>query len=341
MQIIEPPSPVLGSPNDDDVGNDDYLTNKNSGGSNSYSDRAPSTFNVLKYVLFGLLIISPCLRAFHLWWAGGGRIRFRHSEDESNRIVGLQYIPPMDNWFGPYEPVEGERVHGRLTTEQIMALPEIIYQKPNFDHEDDDATEAPTEATDPNHIYHESDDRSETGAEAPDEATGAARSNDPDGDTVRAPSDTIPCPEPERFALPGSPERVGTETGSLSSSSSSSASSSLPSGPREDLPPDEEQPAAEAAPLSFRTQRRLRAFTTTTCTTCSICIDEFEVGEKIRLLPLCGHGFHTECILPWLRERQGCCPLCKMEVIEEAGANNRNNSNSNSNNGTDGGNAGT
>ena len=60
--------------------------------------------------------------------------------------------------------------------------------------------------------------------------------------------------------------------------------------------------------LSFSTQRRLRSFTTTTCTTCSICIEEFENGEKNRLLLLCGHSFHTDCILPWL-ERQGCCPL--------------------------------
>ena len=32
------------------------------------------------------------------------------------------------------------------------------------------------------------------------------------------------------------------------------------------------------------------------------------MAKKNRLLPLCGHSFHTDCILPWL-ERQGCCPL--------------------------------
>ena len=40
-------------------------------------------------------------------------------------------------------------------------------------------------------------------------------------------------------------------------------------------------------------------------------------GEKIRLLPLCGHAYHTECIHPWLTERQGCCPYCKSPVINQ------------------------
>ena len=55
--------------------------------------------------------------------------------------------------------------------------------------------------------------------------------------------------------------------------------------------------------------------TKTTCTSCSICIDDFEPGEKIRLLPRCGHAFHTDCILPWLTERSGSCPLCKRNVM--------------------------
>ena len=55
----------------------------------------------------------------------------------------------------------------------------------------------------------------------------------------------------------------------------------------------------------------------TTCTSCSICIDDFETGEKIRLLPRCGHAFHTDCILPWLTERSGSCPLCKRNVMDD------------------------
>lgn len=55
----------------------------------------------------------------------------------------------------------------------------------------------------------------------------------------------------------------------------------------------------------------------TRCATCSICIDDFEDGEKLTLLPRCGHAFHKSCIMPWLLERQGCCPTCKTVVIPE------------------------
>ncbi|KAL7578235.1 hypothetical protein ACA910_012656 [Epithemia clementina (nom. ined.)] len=50
---------------------------------------------------------------------------------------------------------------------------------------------------------------------------------------------------------------------------------------------------------------------------CSVCIDEFEAGEKIILLPRCQHGFHRDCIHPWLTERQGCCPYCKTPVFSD------------------------
>ena len=52
-------------------------------------------------------------------------------------------------------------------------------------------------------------------------------------------------------------------------------------------------------------------------TCCPICIEEFERGETLRVLPRCKHLFHTECILPWLTRRQGCCPQCRTPVLPE------------------------
>jgi hypothetical protein len=51
-------------------------------------------------------------------------------------------------------------------------------------------------------------------------------------------------------------------------------------------------------------------------TSCSICICDFELNEKVMLLPLCKHIFHTECITPWLTEKKRSCPLCSRTVLE-------------------------
>lgn len=42
---------------------------------------------------------------------------------------------------------------------------------------------------------------------------------------------------------------------------------------------------------------------------CSICFDVMLRNQDITSLP-CAHNFHTECILPWLQEKQ-TCPNCR------------------------------
>ena len=41
---------------------------------------------------------------------------------------------------------------------------------------------------------------------------------------------------------------------------------------------------------------------------CSICTDDFEKGQDLRVLP-CNHKFHPECVDPWLLNVSGTCPL--------------------------------
>jgi RING-finger-containing ubiquitin ligase len=64
----------------------------------------------------------------------------------------------------------------------------------------------------------------------------------------------------------------------------------------------------------IKTEKDLIVAAYDSCITCSICICDFEHGEKLRLLPECGHVFHTECIMPWLTGKKNACPLCQRRV---------------------------
>lgn len=43
---------------------------------------------------------------------------------------------------------------------------------------------------------------------------------------------------------------------------------------------------------------------------CTVCLENFKVGERCRLLPLCKHSFHAECVDSWLL-RTPVCPICR------------------------------
>ncbi|WOL00441.1 hypothetical protein Cni_G09154 [Canna indica] len=48
---------------------------------------------------------------------------------------------------------------------------------------------------------------------------------------------------------------------------------------------------------------------------CSVCLGEFCDGERVRLLPKCGHAFHVPCIDTWLRAHINC-PLCRAHIVD-------------------------
>ncbi|KAG7648551.1 PA domain [Arabidopsis thaliana x Arabidopsis arenosa] len=55
-----------------------------------------------------------------------------------------------------------------------------------------------------------------------------------------------------------------------------------------------------------------------TSVTCAICIDDYRVGEKLRILP-CKHKFHAVCIDSWLGHWRSFCPVCKRNLRTENG----------------------
>jgi hypothetical protein len=46
---------------------------------------------------------------------------------------------------------------------------------------------------------------------------------------------------------------------------------------------------------------------------CSICTEDFNRGEEVRVLP-CNHKFHPACVDPWLLNVSGTCPLCRIDL---------------------------
>lgn len=51
-------------------------------------------------------------------------------------------------------------------------------------------------------------------------------------------------------------------------------------------------------------------------TECSVCLNEFQENETLRLLPKCSHAFHIPCIDTWLGSHTNC-PLCRANIMTD------------------------
>ncbi|KAL0015876.1 hypothetical protein SO802_002945 [Lithocarpus litseifolius] len=55
-----------------------------------------------------------------------------------------------------------------------------------------------------------------------------------------------------------------------------------------------------------------------TSITCAICLEDYTIGEKLRILP-CRHKFHALCVDSWLTTWRTFCPVCKRDARTNTG----------------------
>lgn len=306
------------------------------------NDENPINFFWFRFVLFGLLIIAPCIRAIYLWYAGGGRIYFRRHE-QTGRIIGLQYIPPIASWLaiGPTRLQQSTPIRDVISEEEFNNLPEITYTEPL------PIVETKHDVEEQSPIMTSSDRLCEEGT-----GNSMATSNLPHPlPVVVIDMDDNVSPEPDELNTSFNSAAEKGILGIVDSNPDNSMPTILNKdgdnykdsknsyvlplinigGYKSNIESNMDRPCTvdlnDLPPTTaVTTSCTSTTANTTTCTACSICIEDFIIGETLTLLPRCKHAFHKSCIRPWLMERQGCCPLCKTTVLPDEVAINLNNS---------------
>ncbi|CAH8381118.1 unnamed protein product [Eruca vesicaria subsp. sativa] len=99
----------------------------------------------------------------------------------------------------------------------------------------------------------------------------------------------------------------------LSPSYTSSSSESLRFSTRRVSPETERSSVLDSLPV-FKFSSVTRRSTASNSSDCAVCLSKFEPDDQLRLLPLCCHAFHADCIDIWLKANQ-TCPLCRSPLF--------------------------
>ncbi|KAF8051382.1 hypothetical protein N665_1735s0001 [Sinapis alba] len=97
------------------------------------------------------------------------------------------------------------------------------------------------------------------------------------------------------------------------SPSSSTSSESLRFSNRRVSPETERSSVLDSLPI-FKFSSVTRRSSASSSSDCAVCLSKFEPEDQLRLLPLCCHAFHADCIDIWLVSNQ-TCPLCRSPLF--------------------------
>jgi len=71
---------------------------------------------------------------------------------------------------------------------------------------------------------------------------------------------------------------------------------------------------SERPGMSRDAQHELRVTTLLEDETCPICREIMPAGFKAKLMP-CGHKFHDECLITWVKKNKSC-PVCRFDEVD-------------------------
>ncbi|KAJ0246601.1 E3 ubiquitin-protein ligase ATL4 [Hirschfeldia incana] len=98
-------------------------------------------------------------------------------------------------------------------------------------------------------------------------------------------------------------------------SPSSSSSDPLRFSTHRVSPETERSSVLDSLPIfKFSSVVTRRSSTSSNSSDCAVCLSKFEPEDQLRLLPLCRHAFHADCIDIWLASNQ-TCPLCRSPLF--------------------------